>query len=228
VRPLTASPGEVGGVETMTGQLNERIGVAPFPRAVVVTAGALGERVERRAQRRAPHRVEEAPDENSAALSGPHVQSAGLDVLELLRLERLNVVRVAGVGTISAKAAQSMGHRLIQQWPFLELSSSRRLLKRSCRPGHQREMGETQLPLLDRCDALSESGRLRSNGYRSRRPRGGHPALQAHPLRRADAALPLLFFGVGEGTGDCRKLQLDSVDDLAQSHQFTSQDGWGY
>ena len=87
-------------------------------------------------------------------------------------------------------------------------------------------MRETQLSLLDCRDALGEGGRLRTNSDGGCRRGRGHPALQAHPLRRAYAALPLLFFGAGEGAGDRRKLQLDTVDDLAQPRQFASQDGW--
>jgi hypothetical protein len=45
--PLTARPGEVGAVETMAGQFNERVCVTTFARAVVVTTGAPSERIER-------------------------------------------------------------------------------------------------------------------------------------------------------------------------------------
>ena len=124
MRALTARPRKLGAVETMAGQFNERVGVASLARAVVVTAGASGERIERGAERRAADRVEETLDKDGAALSGAHFERASLHVLELLRLERLDVMRVSGVGTVRSEAAQPVGHRLIEQWPLLELGGS--------------------------------------------------------------------------------------------------------
>jgi hypothetical protein len=203
-------------------ELDERVGVAPIPRSIVVASSSARERIERGAQGRPTHRVEERLDEDRAPFAAAHFQRPVLDVLQLLGQERLSVVGVARVSAVSPETAEGVAHGLIKERAFLEWGSGRGRLKRSRSSGHQREMSETEPSLLDGRDALGKSSPLRSNRDRVGRRGRCHPALQTHPLGRAQASLPLLFLSGGERSRDHGELEFDPIDDPAEAGQVVA------
>ncbi len=207
----------------MPSELDERVGIASRPRAIVLSSRPARKRIECGTQRRPTHRVEESFDEDSTTFAGTHFERSVLHIPELLRLKSLRVVCMSRVCAVSPETGQAVVHRLIKERLFLERCGSRRLLKRPRGAGHQREMSKTQLALLDGRDALGKDRRLRRDGNRARGRGRSHAALQAHPVRRAQASLPFLLLRAGERSCHSRELQLDSVDDPAQSDQLVPQ-----
>jgi 8-oxo-dGTP pyrophosphatase MutT (NUDIX family) len=157
---LTTDSGQWRRIEAMPREFDERIGVTPIPRSIVVASGPSCERIERGTQRCTTHRVEKPLDENRAAFTGPYLQRPVFDILQLLGLERLGVVRVARVSTVGPETIEAVAHGLVKERPFLECGSSRGCLKRPRGPGHQREMSKTEPSLLDGRNTLVKRHRL--------------------------------------------------------------------
>ena len=104
---LAGMLGEHSAVQGVAGELHQGVGEAPFPAAVVALAGGTGERLQGDAQGGASLGVEEAPEEDGAALDGLELQETRLHLLDLLGEEAAGVGGVAEVGAVAAE----LGHR---------------------------------------------------------------------------------------------------------------------
>jgi hypothetical protein len=222
VRTLTTHAREERSIETVPSELDQRIGVASLPWSVVVASRTTRERIDGRAERCATHGVKEPFDEDGTSLAGSDFKGAVFDVLQLLRLERLSIVCVARMCAVGPEAGEAMTQCLVEEWLLLEGRGRRGRLKRPRGPGEQRQVREAQSSVLDRRNALGKGVRLRTNRDRVRCRGGGHAALQPHPLERTQTSLPFLLRGVGECCRHSRELQLDPIDDPAETGQLAA------
>src|SRR5579862_8003802 len=114
MRTLTPHPREDCGVETVTCQLDQSIGISTLARSLVIAPGTTRQRIERGANSSPPDGIEESLDEHRATLASAHLQRACVDIPELFCLKRLEVMCMAGVRTVRPEAAQAVRDRLGQ------------------------------------------------------------------------------------------------------------------
>ncbi len=226
MRTLTAHPRERRCVETVSGEFDERVRITSGAGSIVITSSAGGQRIQCGTEGCATHRVQESLDEDRASFTSAHLERSIVNVPELLGLESLSVVCVSSMSAVDSEPTQGVIHGLIEKRLFLERDRRWGSLESTRGAGHEREMREPEAPGLNGRDALRQAVRLRADGDGARRSRCAHPALQAHPVKRAQATLPLLLLSRRKRSRDGGELQLNPIDDPAQADELVAQRHW--
>src|SRR5712664_2441685 len=123
-------------------EVDERIPEPPIEFAMVTFARALGQRLQRRAQRRAANFVEDALDEDYTVVGSRQGQAARLHALLLFVHETIGVGRMPGVHALVVEAPDAELARLLEQPGLIKTPADRRRGSRQ-----QHEMGETDAAL---------------------------------------------------------------------------------
>ena len=223
MRTLTAHPREKRCVETVSGEFDERIRITSGAGSIIITSSAGSQRIQCGTEGCPTHRVQESLDENRASFTSAHLERAIVNVPELLGLERLSVMCVSRMSAVDSEPSEGVIHGLIEQRLLLERGRRWGTLESTRGSGHKREMREPEPPSLNGGDALRQTVSLRSDGDGARRSCCAHPALQAHPVKRAQATLPLLLVSRRKRSRHGGELQLNPIDDPSQADQLVPQ-----
>src|SRR6266566_2660083 len=90
------------------------------------------------------------------------------------------------------------------------------------RPRHHREMGKADLAPIHGVGAARHLGQALTHREPVVGRVGGHPAVEADPIPRAVKAFVVPPVGLVELSGELRELELELVDDPAQTDQLIS------
>jgi hypothetical protein len=221
---LSADLRKDAGVETVARELDQSIRIAPITWTLVVRPRAAGKRFEGSAQHGTANGVEKPLEEHGTVLGGVQFHGAVLHIPPLLGLKRCDVMGVAHVSAVISKTTEVVGEREVEQRLLMECRCGGRLAKSACSAGHEREVREPEPSLVDGSVALLENDRLIADRNRAACRRTCHPAVAAHPLDGAAAALPLFLVGAGKGCSDRRELQLDPIYRPPETLQIVAQD----
>src|SRR5260370_865438 len=189
-------------------EVDERIPQPPIALAIVVLARALGQRLQRGAQRGAADLVEDALDEAHTIVSCRQGQAPRLDALLFFVHETLRVGRMPRMQAGVAEGKDVELARLPEQLSLVEATTDSR-----CGPRYQREVGKADLTHRQRACALYQSMQLIAGANAIASGTARHVTNLLEPGDRAVEALLVVFVGGGELTRQVRELELDQVTD---------------
>src|SRR6266852_7943333 len=204
-------------VECVHGKVDERITQPPIEFAMVTFAGALGQRLQGRAQRGAPDFVEDALDEDHTIVGCGQGQAPRLYALFLFVHETLRVGRMPSMHAGVAEGKDIELARLAEQRGFVEAATNSR---RS--PRYQRKVGKADLAHSQRVSAFAQSLQLIAGTNAIAGGTARHVANLLEPGNRAVEALLVVFVGGSELTRQIRELELDQVADLTDLDQLVA------
>src|SRR5712692_4819681 len=157
---------------------------------MVANARALGQRLQRRAQRGATDLVEEALDEDHTIVGHGQGQAPRLYALFLFVHETLRVGRMPSVQAGVAEGKDVELARLAEQLGLVKAATDRR-----CGPRYQREVGKADLTHSQRVCAFSQSLQLIAGANAIAGGPARHVANLLEPGDRAVEALLVVFVG---------------------------------
>src|SRR3984893_317177 len=223
VGPLTGPLRYGTAVEAVPGELDQRVGQAAIPVAVVIGTSLLRQWLKRGPQHSSTRRIEQTANEDKAVLGGVELERT---VLHAASLVGGIGVRVAGVPGVMAGMAEA-SHRKLggagQKGGLVEGVRGRRLMKGAGGASQEGEVGKADAPLLHSLDALGQAPSLLPYADPLGSGVTGHPALVADPADGGYRALEVKFVGGSESGSGQRELQLQHVADAAQLDQLLGQ-----